>query len=270
MRCAALAGLTCLSVLISMPAPAAVAQDGATGAAGGGGRVAADTRVNLRDAPSVDTGAVIGKLLPGDPVTIAGSTTTAGRVWYRVSTADGSEGWVAGSLIEVTAPPEAPAPEGVTADAAPAKPEPDPAPALPKPEPEPAVAAAASPAEPPLTHDWTKLIPKLLSSVDACAAVPSLQPVLITRVYEIEPNLVGVRMEDPAGRRFECLIQSTSIYPMRYEPLVAGLRPMPGDGNPSFIRIPGEPLNDECHRSDEVHDAKGETVIGWRVRDLCP
>lgn len=265
MRCAALAGLIWLSVLISMPAPAAIAQDGATVAAGASGRVVADTRVNLRDGPSVSTGAVIGKLLPGDSVAIAGSTSTAGRVWYRVSTADGGEGWVAGSLIEVAAPPPAAAPAvAVTAESTPAEPKPAPAAEVTAAAPPAPVEAAA------LEHDWTKLIAKLLASVDACAAVPSLQPVIITRVYEIEPNLVGVRMEDPAGRRSECLIQSTSIYPLRYEPLVAGLRPMPGDGNPRFIRAPSEPLNDECNRSDEVRDTKGETVIGWRVRSTCP
>lgn len=268
MRFAALAGLAWLSILIAAPAPAAIAQDASlTGPRTG--QVIAETRVNLRAAPDLDTGAVIGKLMPGDAVRIAETVARAGRQWHRVSTADGSEGWVAASLIEVAAAPAAPDPgsPAPSAGAAPVQAAPT-AVELPSAE----VAAADPPVTelPPLEHDWTKLLPELIAPVDACAAVPSLQPVVITRVYVIEPNLVGVRMEDPSGRRSECMIQSTSIYPIRYEPLVAGLRPMPGDGNPRFIRAPAEPVNDECQRSDEVYDAKGETVIGWRVRKTCP
>jgi SH3-like domain-containing protein len=264
MRCAAVAGAAWLAALLSMAAPAVQAQDAARLGPGSEARVAASTRVNLRSRPSTAAGAVIGKLLPGDLVTITESSIVDGRAWYRVELGDGEQGWVAGTLLEgvdLAAPAAAPsAPTELAAEPS--------APSF-------RAIAPAEPAEappetlPPLESDWTTMLPGLLESVDACAAVPSLQPVVITRVYRIEPNLVGVRMEDPSGRRTECIIQSSSIYPLRYEPLVAGLRPMPGDGNPRFIRVPGEPLNDQCHRSDEIRDARGETVIGWRVRDLC-
>jgi hypothetical protein len=264
MRCAAVAGAAWLAALLTTTSPAVQAQEAAPLAPGSEARVAAGTRVNLRSRPSTATGGVIGKLLPGDIVTINEASVVDGRPWYRVELGDGEQGWVAGNLLEgvdlrapaaappkpaeVAAEPSTPAVRAIT----------------------PAAPVATAPETlPPLENDWTTMLPGLLESVDACAAVPSLQPVVITRVYRIEPNLVGVRMEDPSGRRTECIIQSSSIYPLRYEPLVAGLRPMPGDGNPRFIRVPGEPLNDQCHRSDEVRDARGETVIGWRVRDLC-
>ena len=269
MRFAAVAGAAWLAALLSMLAPAVRAQEAALLVPGSEARVAANTRVNLRSRPSIASGGVIGKLLPGDLVTITESSVVDGRVWYRVvvgeGDGDGEQGWVAGNLLEgvdLAAPAAAP-PDLAEPPAAPRA----------------AASRAIAPAEqaevpleplPPLENDWTVMLPELLASVDACAAVPSLQPVVITRVYRIEPNLVGVRMEDPVGRRTECIIQSSSIYPLRYEPLVAGLRPMPGDGNPRFIRVPGEPLNDQCHRSSEIRDARGETVIGWRVVDLCP
>lgn len=55
-----------------------------------------ETRLNLREGPSTDY-KVVGKLLPGEVVTVYGDTQ---KEWVRVTTNDGKEGYVSSQYLE--------------------------------------------------------------------------------------------------------------------------------------------------------------------------
>ncbi len=205
------------------------------------------SRVNVRGAPTTRS-AVVGQVEAGGQVAVEAAQTQGNYVWYQVTTAGGVKGWIRGDLLERMSggavgavPPVAPAP------------------------------AAPQAAIPPTTgDDWTRFVPSLLREVDACINSLSLQPVIVTRVFQVEPDMVGVRLRDPSDRRWECLIGRNGNYPIRLDPLGDRVRPMPGDGNPMFVRAPGNAPSDPCLRADEIDDPASGRMIGWRAYRTCP
>jgi hypothetical protein len=170
-----------------------------------------------------------------------------------VTTPGGLEGWVAADLLRAdeTAPPPAAEPAAQPAAAPEPAPPPDPVAAMPH------------------LDDWTRMVPKLLPAIDACLSIISLPPAVVTRVFEVEPDMAGIRMRDPTGRRFECLILRRGGYPIRYDPLGDRLRPMPGDGNPIFTRAPGPPPSDPCLETTPLLDPADGHTLGWRSFKKC-
>ncbi|MFO1071074.1 MAG: SH3 domain-containing protein [Geminicoccaceae bacterium] len=215
--------------------------------------VSGGSRANLRAEPRVANGNIVGKLATGDAVTVLEATTANGRDWYRVRTTDGQEGWIAADLVRAGEAPPAPAPE----------PAPQPAPTPPA---EPAMEPSV---EMPHLDDWTRMVPRLLPAIDACLDIVSLPPAVVTRVFEVEPDMAGIRMRDPTGRRFECLILRRGGYPIRYDPLGDRLRPMPGDGNPIFTRAPGPAPTDPCLDTTPLLDPADGHTLGWRSFKKC-
>jgi hypothetical protein len=208
--------------------------------------------VNVRAAPRIEAGNVVGQVTAGDAIVVGESSRQGAYVWYRVSTPGGLSGWIRGDLVAA-----APSP--------PAMATPEPAqPATPPPVPPAPVVPTDS-----IPNDWTRLVPELLPAIDSCIQIMSLPPITVTRVYEVQGGLAAVRMRDPTGRRWECVIQRTGGYPVRYEPIADRGREMPGDGNPIFTRAPGEPPQDACHRNAEVRDPTSGMLLGWRSEVLC-
>jgi hypothetical protein len=232
-------------------------------------------RANVRSSPAIADGNVIGSLPVGSSVTVQEVGSGDAQAWARVVAGSGIAGWVHRSLLALD--------RDATATALQEQQQPASMPAPPAVPPEAAQPTAAAPAQPPqaapaptsnasdaiLANDWTMMVPELMPAITSCAAIPAVQPVTITRAYKVQPNLAGVRMQDPAGRRWECLILRRGGYAIRYEPIGSGQRPMPGDGNPVFIMAPGEPPRDECHKSDEIRDPETDVLLGWRVQILC-
>jgi hypothetical protein len=298
-----LASSVMLALLVSAPLLAVAADSAAPLAVGTIAKVAGDTggHVNVRTQPSVAEGVVTGKLDAGDTVTVEEVGGTLARPWYRIVAPTGEAGWVFGTLLQAatdagtTAEPEDQTPDqpaspdtgSTVAATPPAAPAADAAAAAP-PAPAPAAsgtAAAKSAATPsaggaapttpvkpeaaPIPNDWTHMVAKLMPAINSCGQVLAANPLVVTRLYILEPNLAGVRLADNTGRRWECLILQSGGYPIRYEPIAPGQRPLPGDGNPMFIVAPGTPQNDSCHRSDDLHDPKTGVLLGWRVQVLC-
>jgi hypothetical protein len=232
-------------------------------------------RANVRSSPAIADGNVVGALPVGSAVTVQEVGSGEADQWVHVVAGSGMAGWVHHSLLALNRDATATALEEQKQPAnmpePPPQAEPAPAPAATADAPAATVSppTAAPAGEPALTYDWTPLVPELMPAITSCADIPSIKPILVTRAYKLEQNLAGVRMEDPAGRRWECLILRRGGYPIRYEPIARGQRPMPGDGNPLFILAPGDPLNDKCHKSDELKDPATGMLLGWRVQLLC-
>jgi len=216
-------------------------------------RVAASpgSRVNVRSSPAVAADNVLGQVDADAAVTVQGAERRGAYVWYQVTTPTDLTGWIRGDLL-------APLDRDPLPPVQPATPEP------------PAQQAAPEPA-PPVTaaDDWTRYVPDLLRPVDACINSLSMQPVTVTRVFQVEPDMAGVRLRDPTGRRWECLISRNGNYPIRLDPLADRVRPMPGDGDPIFTRAPGTPPDDPCWSSEEIASPSGGAIIGWRSRKVC-
>lgn len=249
-----------LALLLSAPVPVgqAVAQATAEMRAGDSARVATKpgSRVNVRSGPSTGE-TVAGYALADSVVAINGSQRQGDHVWYDVTIADGVRGWIRGDMLERTRSPARTAQQ------------PTPSPAAPAP-PRASAEAAPSPAQQPPADDWVRFVPTLLPQVDACLGSLSLQPVVVTRVFRVEPDMVGVRLRDPSDRRWECLILKNGNYPIRLDPLGDRVRPMPGDGNPTFIRAPGEAPSDPCLLVDEIDEPATGELLGWRAFRTCP
>lgn len=269
------AGLFGLALLLIPPSLPAFSQ-GAELAPGSIARVVGQTggRANVRSSPAIQSDNVVGALDVGTEATIQELGVGDQQAWLRVVAANGMAGWVHRSLLRLDPEATAASLQRSQQQAQPvvAAPQPAPEAAPVAPPPEPAAdtgATAAEPAEPTLANDWTTEVPKLIGAITSCAEVPSIKPVVVTRAYYVDPNMAGVRMEDTAGRRWECLILRRGGYPIRYEPIAPGQRRMPGDGNPVFVLAPGEPPQDSCHKSDEIKDEPSGILLGWRVQVLC-
>ena len=251
MRRASIAGWLSLALLGStlQLATAAVAQAVDEILPGESARVVAAPggRVNVRSAPVIEAGNVSGQVEADGLVTIQGAQRRGSYVWYQVTTAAELTGWIRGDLLE---PQDRDLPATVEAPA-------------------PAPEALPTPAAPVVTDDWSRYIPTLLQPIDACLRSLSLQPVILTRVFQVEPDMVGVRLRDPSGRRWECLITRDGNYPIRLDPLGDRIRPMPGDGDPLFIRAPGVAPSDPCLRTEEMADPASGALLGWRAYKTC-
>jgi hypothetical protein len=245
MRRASIAGWLSLALLGSTLSTAAVAQTVDEILPGESARVVAapGSRVNVRSSPTIDPGNVSGQVDAEGLVTVQGAQRRGRYVWYQVTTAAELTGWIRGDLLE-------PLDRNLPATA-------------------PAPAALPAPAPPAVTDDWTRYVPTLLQPIDACLRSLSLQPVTLTRVFQVEPDMVGVRLRDPSGRRWECLITRNGNYPIRLDPLGDRVRPMPGDGDPLFIRAPGEAPSDSCLRTEEMTDPTSGMLLGWRAYKTC-
>jgi hypothetical protein len=245
-----------LGLALLAAAPAA-----AQGELAPGGQAEVATRpgvsVNVRAAPRIETGNVVGRVTGGDVLRIEEASRQGAYVWYRVTTPAGLQGWIRGDLVAAVAAPPPEVAGGTPAPAEPAEPMPAPSPApLPAP-----------PAPPP--DDWTRFVPDLLPAIDSCIAIMSLPPTTVTRVYELQGGLAAVRMRDPVGRRWECIINRRGGSPVRYDPLANRGHDMPGDGNPIFTRVPDQPPEDACHRNTELRDPATGELLGWRSEVLC-
>ncbi|HMR32191.1 MAG TPA: SH3 domain-containing protein [Geminicoccaceae bacterium] len=253
MKRSALAGLLGLFLLA---APDATNAQQAALQPGDTARVEAQpgSRVNMRSEPTTQRNNVTGRVGAGDQLTVRDAERQGAHVWYRVETATGETGWIRGDLLELAAREQA-------ADGAP---EPA-APSTPPPAAEPPAQATIPPAD-----DWTRLVPPLVRQVDACINSLSMQPVTVTRVFQVEPDMVGVRLRDPTDRRWECLIGRNGNYPIRLDPLGDRVRPMPGDGNPVFVRAPAEATADSCSIVSPLVDPADGRVVGSRIYRTCP
>jgi hypothetical protein len=253
MRRALLAARLCLALVAVTPVPA-VAQAVGELQPGESARVAASpgSRVNVRSSPAITADNVVGQIDADAAVTVQGAERRGAYVWYRVTAAE-LTGWIRGDLLAPLDREPAPAQQ-----TQPAMPEQATPPTASQPEP---TATAA--------EDWTRYVPGLLRPVDACINSLSMQPVTVTRVFQVEPDMAGVRLRDPTGRRWECLISRNGNYPIRLDPLGDRVRPMPGDGDPIFTRAPGTPPSDPCWQNDEIASPTGAAIIGWRSRKVC-
>jgi hypothetical protein len=256
MRCLSIAAWLGSILLAAAPSPwtAVLAQTAAEMQRGGAARVAAapGSRVNVRSGPEIAPGNVVGQVGADAAVTVQAAERRGAYVWYEVMTAEGLTGWIRGDLLAPVDP--GPPDEPETA----ATPPPAPAPVPPP-----------TPPTPASSEDWTRFVPELLHPIDACVRSLSIQEATITRVFQVEPDMVGVRLHDRTGRRWECLITRRSNYPLRLDPLGDRIRPMPGDGNPIFTRAPGEPPSDPCLKTDELKDPASGELLGWRSWKTC-
>jgi hypothetical protein len=217
-------------------------------------RAASGGNVNVRRTPEVAPANVVGRAPAGTPATVTESATRGAHTWYRLRIDTlGLEGWVRGDLVVETAAP-APADDGGATLAA--------VPGAARP---PDAAAPPSPG----SNDWTRYIPALLPAIDSCLDFVTVKPAVVTRVYELERGMAGVRLRDRPGRRWECLIARAGGTPFRQEPLADRVRPLPGDGDPIFTRAPGEPPDDPCWRNEEMVDPASGTLLGWRSYKIC-
>lgn len=210
------------------------------------------SRVNVRSSAAVTPDNVVGQVDADATVTVQGAERRGAHIWYQVTTPGDLTGWIRGDFL-------APLDRDLSA------PEPEPPPT------EPPAADTPSQPEAPVAvgDDWTRYVPELLRPVDACTNSLSMQPVVVTRVFQVPPDMVGVRLRDPTGRRWECLISRNGNYPIRLDPLGDRVRPMPGDGDPIFTRAPGAPPADPCWQNDEIASPSGGSLLGWRSRKVC-
>ncbi len=250
MRRVLLAARLCLALAVVAPIPAG-AQAVDELLPGEPARVAASpgSRVNIRSNAAITANNVVGQVDADATVTVQGAERRGAYVWYQVTTPADLTGWIRGDFLSpLDRDLSAPAPAQT------------PAPAVPS---SPATSTAGA------ADDWTRYVPELLRPVDACSNSLSMQPVTVTRVFQVQPDMVGVRLRDPTGRRWECLISRNGNYPIRLDPLADRVRPMPGDGDPIFTRAPGTPPADPCWSSEEIASPSGGAIVGWRSRKTC-
>jgi hypothetical protein len=208
--------------------------------------------INIRSAPEIAKGNVVGQVTSGTLAQVVDVQERDRFPWYRVQIAQiGMQGWVRGDLLVVArteeaggAPPTTTG--GIDTDLA-----------------IPQLAAPTGAA------DWMHYVPELLPAIDSCLGIVTVKPAIVTRVYQLEREMAGVRVQDRSGRRWECLVRRQGGTPFRYEPLADRVRPLPGDGNPIFTRAPALPPNDPCWRNSEVHDPTSGAVLGTSSYKTC-
>ncbi len=214
--------------------------------------VAPGSRVNVRAAPEVRSGNIVGKALGGQLVEILGSERRGSYVWYRVRDPDGRfSGWIRGDLLKIQ-PPETEPPEQVTPPAGEAPAEADTPPAKRRP-----------------LFDWSKALPELMPAIRGCAAASSARPVVVLIARKLSFGVVDIVLRDSAERVWRCVGSERGGTPIQYDPLGEAQVELLGTPNPEFYFETEPPPADDCHELEPARDPKSGTLLGTLRYDIC-
>jgi uncharacterized membrane protein len=158
------------------------------------------------------------------------------------------------------------------------------APAPPAPEPAPVLAAEAIPdavtpqandlppgeaaIEGKAPDDWARLLGELLPAIDVCLGRVDDSGAVVTKAWPVSDEMIGVRIVDRDGRRWDCFAPSTAHTVARLEPVDKDAPSLPGEGSPLFTRAGGRPPKGECLRTEVISDETGRRV-GWLSYKIC-
>jgi len=254
----ALFGLVIIVGVIA--SPPARAQNGESVAAAEARHAEVATRsgvgANLRAAPRVETGNVVGSAANGARVEVLETADQGDYFWYRVRVVETRlEGWIRGDLLTPV--------EGMAeADSATIE--------------QLKAAEAAGPAEarlPPFEEreDWTRHFFQIYPALESCLKVSSAQPGRALQAKPLRGELVDILVEDGAGRHWQCIIRETGGTPVRFDPLASSRVERAVQNSPTFItRAEGEPPEEGCTIVEPVSIASAAEPVGWLVHEECP
>jgi len=257
--------LALLALAAALPLHPARAQEIAIGE---GARVegAAGTRVNVRAAPVIESGNVVGQANGGALVRVLEAAPRGAYTWYRVASlpeaAVAFEGWIRGDLLRRAALPERTLPEVLAETHAGAD----------------GAAAAADDGRAPVPFDqrtdWSRNLLRLYPAIEGCVRVGSAPPITVLRATTGSRNrdIAEVVMSDSAGRRWSCLIDINGGTPIRYDPLSGTLFLRDRlASEPFFSAAEARPaLDPACYRFEKVEEPSTGAHLGWLYYRTCP
>lgn len=119
--------------------------------------------------------------------------------------------------------------------------------------------------------NWADRLPEMLPAIDACVARAENKPARVTIAYaEDDEKLIGVRLLDAEGGRYECKAAPAGGA-VQYWGALADNNVMQGERDPLFSRAPTAPpaSNKEgCQKNEPVKASDGRD-LGWLTRLTC-
>jgi hypothetical protein len=126
----------------------------------------------------------------------------------------------------------------------------------------------------------------LLPAIDACLRRAESRPARVTIASNVGDGEVSVRLRQADGGRYACNVTADGSRIITYDPLLDS-DSLHGEGDPEFVRAPGNPPRaSNCRSITEVTapappapaapDDAGKiqqsppTTIGWLIRRSCP
>jgi uncharacterized membrane protein len=125
---------------------------------------------------------------------------------------------------------------------------------------------ATAPKDP--ATDWSAYLIDFLPAIESCLAATA-GPVAVTKAWPMNHGLVGVRLRDREGRRFDCLAPHQGGEPVAFDLVSEPGDRLPGEFHPLFTPAPGAPPTGECYQNEHVPDPAGSEPLGWLSYDAC-
>ncbi len=248
----ALAALLCLAITV----PDVLAQQ-AEPVGSAVVTVAPGTRVNVRAAPEVRAGNIVGKAIGGQRVEILGSERRGNYVWYRVRDPGGSfTGWIRGDLLTLEPPGTPPAPP-------PGEEETEPPRAMPE------APLDTTPGKRRPAFDWSEELPAMMPAIRGCVTASSARPVVVLIARKLSFGVIDIVIRDSADRVWRCVAPERGGIPIRYDPLGDAQVELLGTPNPEFYMESDPPPPDECHELEPARDPRSEERYGTLRYDIC-
>ncbi len=213
------------------------------------------SRVNVRAAPEVRSGNIVGKATGGQVVEILGSERRGSYIWYRVRDSEGRfSGWIRGDLLRLLPPEKPPAAEPPAAET----------PSVPAAPADRREQRKRRPA-----FDWSKDLAAMMPAIRGCAAASSARPVVVLIARHLSFGVVDVVLRDAADRVWRCVGPERGGTPIQYDPLGESQVELLGTPNPEFYFEAEPPPGDDCHELEPARDPDSGAQLGILRYDIC-
>ena len=116
--------------------------------------------------------------------------------------------------------------------------------------------------------DWSRLLLDLMPAIDACLGEPVGDLPRVVRAWPLSRGLVGVRLQNIAGGRHQCVAAADGSWVETVDLLALEARQMPGEGDPIFTPAAGAYPGAACFRHERVETGDG-VFLGWLSVRIC-
>jgi invasion protein IalB/uncharacterized membrane protein len=118
------------------------------------------------------------------------------------------------------------------------------------------------------SEDWARPLLMLMPAINACLArTPGPSP-YVTKAWQLNPTMAGVRTRGGDGSWFGCIASLDGSVVDRFEMLPRNDLPLPGENLTLFTPAGGTPRSGNCWEHERVLDAAG-TLLGYLSYNTC-
>lgn len=117
-------------------------------------------------------------------------------------------------------------------------------------------------------EDWSRRLLELMPGIEACVLEVSGSAPHVTKAWPLDHEMIGVRLGNGEGGRFECIFDAGAGMIARFESLPGTAERLPGEHRVIFSPAAQYPMAGGCYEHERAIDESGE-LVGWLSYDVC-